>query len=480
MENIKRKAFVGVFWSIIERFGSQLVTFTVSLILARILSPREFGLVGMIAVFTAIGQTIVDSGFGSALIQKKNITRVDESSVFYFNTFVGALLSTLLFISAPIIAGFYNQQELVLITKVISLNLFIGSFAAVPNNLLSKELNFKIQAKVTILSALLSGVVGLYFAFNGYGVWALVYQVLSATLFRSVFIFLFTKWYPLLKFRLESLKGLFAFGSRLLLSGLLNTVFMNLYKLIIGKLYSAVDLGYYNRGNGFFQLITGNTVGVIGKVVYPTLSKVQNDNEEFVSAFSHGLKILSFVTIPMMLGLCAVADNFITFLITDKWIQSVPYLRVLTLMGVLLPISTMNLQALNAKGRSDLFLKLEVIKKVAMSISIFLSYKYGITMMLLSHFVFVSITSVVLNTIYSGKIFNYGTLKQFKSIYKIFVASILMMISTYYLGQALELGVGLKLFIQLSYGILSYVVISYLLDKGYLFSLISELKALKR
>lgn len=454
-----------------EKFGRQLVTFIVSLILARILSPKEFGLIGMIAVFSALGQTIIDSGFGAALIQRKKITHIDESSVFYLNLLLGALMTALLFFSANFIAEFYNEPQLVLITKIISFNLLIGSFAAVPNNLLSKELDFKTQAKVTLLSSIISGFVGVYMAYNGYGVMALVIQIIVATFFKSVFMFVFSKWYPQLKFSLNSLKGLFGFGSKLLMSGILNTVFTNLYNLIIGKLFSAAALGFYNRSNEFYLLTISNTVGVIGKIVYPVLSKVQDDNERFVKVFSRGLKMLAFVTLPVMFGILAVADNLIIFLLTDKWIESVPYLRVLMLMGAMLPISVMNLQALNAKGRSDLFLKLEIIKKIIMALSIYFSYKYGITIMLLSHFAFVSFPSVILNSIYSGHIFNYGIIKQVKQIYKILIISIIMMVATYYLGQVINLGITITLFIQIAVAGILYVGLSYLFEKKFMLSM---------
>lgn len=481
MTSLKRQTIVGVFWSIVERFGSQIVTFIISLVLARILSPREFGLAGIIIVFTSIGSIIVDGGFGSALIQRDKITKIDESSVFYFNCIVGAFLSFVLYLNAGNISHFYDEPDLLRITQVMSLNLFILSFSTVPNNLLAKKLDFKIQAKVSIISAILSGIIGVLMAINGYGVWSLVFQTLSSSLFRVFFLYLLSKWLPALIFSYEALKSLFHFGSLILVSGILNTIFTNLYKLIIGKIYTMTDLGYYNKANEFFTLTSTNTVGIIGKVLFPALSKLQKDNIRFKLAFAKSLKVITLVTMPIMLGLGAIADNLIPFLITDKWNASIPYLRILSLMGALLPISSMNLEALKAQGKSRIFLNLEIAKKILMVISIALSFKFGISIMLFSHFLFVSVTSLILNTYYSGKILHYGTIDQLRDLFKIFSISIVMALSVYILGLSMTdiTSVFLKLILQIILGASIYILGLFLFEKKVLWGIFHELRNFK-
>lgn len=382
MVTLKEKAIKGAFWIGIERFSQQGIQFFVSILLARILEPAEFGLVAMIAVFMAFSGALINGGFTSSLIQKAHTTHIDESTVFWFNLVVSAGLTGSLWLAAPWIADFYDQPRLVLITRWSSLNLVITGFCVVQLTLLQKEFLFGRRMVSTMVAILLSGVASIWMAFNGFGVWALVAQGLVLNASMAVMLWILHPWRPLFVFSIDSFKELFGFGSRLLGCSLMTAVFENIYRLIIGKVYSATELGFFQRAKGFVRLCTITPVTLITQVHFPYLCKVQDDPVAMKSAFSKTLKYSAMLLFPLLVGLAVSAPNLITVLVGEKWLPSVRYLRVLSATGIFFVVYWINLDVFKACGESGLILKLEFYKRLALGLSILLLYRYGIVAML--------------------------------------------------------------------------------------------------
>lgn len=354
----------GVIWSAIERFSVQGVQFLLSIVIARLISPAEYGLIAMLAIFMAVAQTFIDSGFGSALIQKKDRDETDYSTVFYFNILVSVVLYGILFWCAPLIAAFYKQPLLTEVTRWVGLNLILSSFSIVQRTRLSIELNFKAQTKASLVAVVISGALGIYTAYHGWGVWALVIQSLSNNLLVTVLLWIMAKWTPLLKFSIASFKQLFSFGSKLLASALMHTIYLNLYSLVIGKVYNAVDVGYYNRAYTISQYPSTNIVSVICRVIYPVQCDHQHDQAWLESTFLRYLKLSCFVIFPLMVLLAVIAKPLVLLVLTEKWLPSAELISILSLAYMWYPVMVINNQMLNVKGRSDLFLRAEIIKKI--------------------------------------------------------------------------------------------------------------------
>ena len=364
MKDLKSKAINGVFWNSINNFAGLGVQFIVGIILARILSPREFGLIGMLAIFIAISQTFIDSGFTSALIRKKDCTQKDYSTVFYFNLGIGILAYIILFISAGGISNFFNQPELEIILKVLGIGLVINALSIIQSTILTKEINFKTQTKVTIIASLGSGSIAITMAIYDYGIWSLVALTLGRYALNSMLLWGLSKWRPTLEFSKKSFNELFSFGGKLLLSSLIDTAYRNAYLVIIGKYFSAQELGFYTRADQFQKLPSQTIISIINRVSYPVLSNLQNDNPILKKSFRTILRSTMFIVFILLLGLAVVAKPFVLTLVGDKWLPSVIYLQLLCFVGIIYPINILNLNILNVKGRSDIFLRLEVIKKI--------------------------------------------------------------------------------------------------------------------
>lgn len=358
------KTIKSILWSAVERFSVQGAQFVLGMIIARLVAPSEYGLIAMISIFLAVAQTFIDSGFSSALIQKKNRTEDDFSTVFYFNIVISLFIYLLLFILAPSIANFYNEQLLEVILKWIGLNIVISAFSIVQRARLTIQLNFKIQAKASFIAVIMSGIVGIALAYNNYGVWALVTQSLLNTLLSSCLLCIFAHWVPRWVFSYKSFKTLFSFGSKLLLSGLLNTVYLNLYTLIIGKQYSASDVGYYNRSYSIAQYPSTNIGNIMMRVIYPTLCEIQDDRDKLSQIFINYIRMFCYVIFPLMICLAVIAKPLILVILTDKWIAMADLLSILCVAYMWLPVMLVNCQMLNIRGRSDYYLKSEIIKKV--------------------------------------------------------------------------------------------------------------------
>lgn len=446
-------------WSVSERLSLQFVHTVISIILARLLDPAEFGLIGMLVIFTSIAQSILDSGFGSALIQKKDATQTDSSSIFYFNLLVGIVLASLLFFSAPLIANFYQQPALLALTRVLSLNMVINAFSLVQLSLLRKSMAFKKHFAVSITSVFISGFCGILAADKGLGVWSLVIQTLSNSLSQAILLWIINKWRPTRQFSLNSLKSMYSFGSKLLIAGIIETIFKNLYQTFIGKNYSAQDLGYYSRATTMESAASVATSMALGQVIFPTFSPYQDDNETLRKVHSTTIKMSMFLHAPLMIGLIAIAEPLFLFLLTDKWANSIPYFQLLCVVGLFFPVVVQNYNLLRIKGRSDLHLKLEIVKYIMTAIAIFLTYKSGILALLYGQ-ICVAIISHVIVSIFAGKLIDYSLVDQLKGLFPIAAISAIMGFVMYLIGNLNIESNLLKFILQILAGFIIYFLIN--------------------
>ena len=422
-QNLRKKTVAGLVWNTVENFAGIGIQFVVGVVLARLLSPSEFGIIGLLSVFLAISEAFVTAGFGSALIRKPDRTEADNATVFYFNIVVSVFFYALLFVSAPWIADFYDHPILIPITRVIGLNLITGAFCVVPNALLSARIDFKTSAKVSLTAGILGGIVGIVLAYLGYGVWALVFQMVVNSAVRALLLMILAKWKPMGKFSRKSFDELFSYGSKLLASGILNALYSNLYAIIIGKLFSPATLGLYTRASAFSNLPSSNLTNVLQRVTFPVLSTIQNEDETLATIYRKLLKMSAYVIFPIMMFLFGISDPFIRFLLTDKWEGCIILLQLLCFGMMWYPIHAINLNLLQVKGRSDLFLKLEIFKKVIGTIIVFVSAFWGV-IGLCAGGILSSLISLVINTYYTGKMINIGFITQMIDVTPIFLTSV--------------------------------------------------------
>ncbi len=414
--SIKTKTTHALGWSFLEAIGMRGVQFVVGIILARLLLPEQFGLIGMLTIFLMVAQTFLDSGFGAALIQRPVITEKDTSSIFYFNIVVGVVAAGCLCAAAPWVAVFYDQPILTPLLRVMSLLLVINSFGLVQGVLLTKAIDFKTQTKVMLIASVSSGVIGVGMAYGGYGVWSLATQQIAAATFRVVLLWLFNNWRPAWVFSLQSLRDMFGFGSKMLASGLLNTVFNNIYLIVIGRLFSAADLGYFTRARNLEQMPSHTLSSMVSRVAFPVFSSIQGDRARVKRGMKKAMTMLVLVNFPMMIGLAIVARPLVLVLLTDKWLPCVPYLQLLCVMGLMFPLHLINLNVLQAMGRSDLFLRLEIIKKMLTIMNILVTWRWGI-MAMIGGQVVISLVSYYLNAYYNKVLLDYSIWEQIGDLY---------------------------------------------------------------
>lgn len=469
--SLKQKTKYGLIWSSIERFGTQGVQFIFGIILARLLSPEAYGIIAMPLVFLAIAQCFIDSGFGNALIRKPELKEEDLSTAFYFNIAVGVVCYLLLFLTSPLIADFFNTPILSKILKVTALATLFNPLCTVQQTILTRKIDFKTQAKISVSSQLLTGVVGIFLAIKGYGVWALVFQQVAGSTLRTILLWVLTKWYPKTGWSKDSLQYLWGFGSKMLASGLLDTAYNNITPIIIGRYFNAADLGNYTRAQNFSQLPSSNLTGVLQRVTFPVLSSIQDDDERLRVNYRKILKLAAFCIFPLMVGLASVSDPFIRLLIGDKWEGCIPLLSIICLGMMWYPIHAINLNLLQVKGRSDLFLKLEIIKKIFGVLILLASIPFGIIYMACAG-VAGSLFSLVVNTYYTGKIINVGFWMQMKDLLPILLSCLLMAcviiaINLFVTNLILELA------LDLIFGVIVYFICSKMLMK-------EELEEIKR
>lgn len=426
-DNLRQKTKSGLIWSMVENFSTQCVSFIFSIILARLLCPSDYGIVAMITIFFAVAQAFVDSGFANALIRKNNRTEKDLSTCFYFNIVVGLFAYIVFFIAAPWIANFYNQPILTMIIRLESVTMFLNSLCIVQQALLTIQINFKTQAKISLASTIISGIIGVILAYKGFGVWALVWQGISNALVRMILLWTFSTWRPRYGFSKESFHYLFGYGSKLLASGLLDTTYNNIYPIIIGKLFTPADLGYFSRAQGLATLPSSNLTSVLQRVTFPVLSEIQDDIKRLETNYRKLLKMSAFIIFPLMMLLAAIARPLVDILLTDKWDNCVIYLQILCVALMWHPIHAINLNLLQVKGRSDLFLRLEIIKKILGVIIILITFSMGLKAMCIG-LAINSIIALAINTFYTGKLISIGFISQVKDLLPIILSSILLLI----------------------------------------------------
>lgn len=424
-ESLKRKTVKGVVWSAVERFSVQGVQFLVTLVIARILDPKDFGLVGMLTIFLAVAQSLIDSGFSQALIRKQDRSEEDNCTVFYFNIVVSALLYLLLYALAPFVAKFYNEPQLTDLMRVICIIIIINSFAVVQRALYTATINFKTQAKATFTSALVSGIIGIGLAMKGFGVWTLAWQQIIRAALNTILLWWYSSWRPRLIYSWLSFRDLFKFGSNLLLSGLLDTIYSNIYQITIGKIFSATSLGYFTQAKQIAALPSSNIQGIIGSVTYPVLSSLQNEDERLAINYRKLLRVSAFIVFPLMCGLAAVSYPLINILLGEKWNFTATLLIPISFAMMWYPIHAINLNLLKVKGRSDLFLRLEIIKKILGVSMLAATFSFGLIVMCCG-IVVNSFIALFINTYYTGKLINVGFVKQMKDLSGVLLLSLSM------------------------------------------------------
>jgi O-antigen/teichoic acid export membrane protein len=413
--SLKQKTVTGLLWSFIDNFASLGIQFIIGIILARLLSPKEFGLIGMLTIFIAVSQSFTESGFKQALIRKRDPSQADYSTVFYFNLIIGVVCYLILFFCAGIISRFFNEPQLKLLVQVLGLSLIINAFTIVQQTILIKRIDFKLQAKISIISSVVSGLVGLVMAVAGYGVWSLVIKTISMYAITSILLWLWNRWKPVLIFSIQSFKELFSFGSNLLVSGLIDTIYRNVYYLVIGKYFSSQELGYYTRADQFNALPSSNLTAVIQRVSYPVLSSIKEDITKLKESYKKLIRSTMLICFVLMLGMAAVAKPMILTLIGEKWQPCVIYLQMLCFVGMFTPLHALNLNMLQVEGRSDLFLRLEIIKKILAIPIIITGVIWGIKAMILGMIVN-NLIAYYLNSYWSGRFIGYSFLEQIKDI----------------------------------------------------------------
>lgn len=474
-ESLKHKTVKGVLWSTLERFSVQGIQFVVMIIMARMLTPNDYGLVGMLTVFIAVSQSLVDSGFSQALIRKQDRTETDNSTVFYFNVIVGLLLYGLLYVTAPVIANFYHEPQLIAITRVIGLSVIFNSLVVVQRALLTIKIDFKTQAKAALTAAIISGIIGIWMAYNGYGVWSIVAQQLINLGVNTFLLWILSHWRPLWSYSWKSFKELFGFGSKLMISGLIDTIYNNIYLILIGRVFSASDLGYYTRAHQFAQFPSSNLTGILQRVTYPVLCSIQNEDERLANVYRRFLRISAFIIFPLMMGLAAVAEPLVLILLKEQWMFAATLLTIICFSMMWYPIHAINLNLLQVKGRSDLFLKLEIYKKMVGVIILCITIPMGLIAMCVGSF-FTSMIALIINTYYTGKLIKVGYICQMRDLMPIFLLSVSMGTIVYFIIHSLNIHPIAQLCVGILIGILYYILIASFFKFNELKDLVELLK----
>jgi len=469
LSSLQSKTVSSLLWAGLDKYGRQITGFAISVVLARLLEPSQFGLLGMLTIFLAISNSFINSGFGSALIQKQYPSNDDYSTVFLFNLLMSSLFYVVLFFAASHIARFYEQPSLVAITKVLGISLIVDSLGLIHLTRLQKVLEFKTLTKISIMSSIISGTIAIIFATLGFGVWSLVVYSLATSFVRTILLWVFDSWKPSLSFSKNSFTELFGFGSKLLISGLIHTIFDNIYNVIIGKFYSPVSLAFYSRAKKMQSLASSNFISTIQTVTFPVFAEIQNNQLRLELGYKKLLNLVSFLIYPLMILIAVIAKPLILVLLGEKWIQTAPYLQVLAFIGIMYPVSAINLNILKVKGRSDLFLKLEILKGVLRVLTIFITARISINAILIGQVV-ISVIAYFFNTYYSKRFLSMGS---FKQLLLMMPYALIGMISgvvtysvTYFIGNP---------FILLPIQVVIYIFTYYLISRLMSIQALSEL-----
>ena len=453
-KDIKSQALSGFFWKYAERCGAQGIQFIVQIVLARLLTPSDYGLIGLIAVFITIAQVFAQSGLGQALVQRKDADNIDYSTVFYYSIIFSIILYIVLFLFAPLIASFYDTPQLTAVVRVLGFVIVIGAVNSVQNAYVQKTMQFKKFFWATLGGTIVSAFVGIYMAYNGLGIWALVGQQLTNQIIDTIVLWITVKWRPILVFSFKRVKMLFSYGWKLLMTSLINVIYNNIYSLIIGKFYSSENLGYYNRGMQFPSVIETNIDSTVESVLFPVMSKFQDDRERLKLMVKRFIKTSTFLVFPIMAGLAAVAKSITIVLLTEKWLPVVPFIQFSCFSYALAPLFKANLQAINAIGRSDIFLKLEIIKRILSMIILILTLTHGLYAMMIGKCLS-SIVNFFLDSWQNKKFLNYSCFDQLKDIFPAFLLSLTMCVVVLLIGM-LNFNTLILLILQIIIGIILY------------------------
>lgn len=481
--SLKRKTFSGLLWTFIDTFLLKGLSFIATIVLARLLGPAEFGLIGMIAVFIAIGISMVESGMSASLIRVRDATNADYSTVFYLNIIASCIIYCIFFLTAPFIADFYDQQVLTVIIRVYCLSFVFSAFSNVQLAILTRHMQFKKIMLLNLPGTLLGVVVGLILGYQGFGVWSIVMMYLTTQLVLSILLWIFSDWHPTRVFSKEKMNLHFNFGYKLMLSGLLDTIFKNIYNIVIGKFFSVQSLGFYDRSNTLAEYPVSTITGIINKVSYPLLATLQDDNVKISAVYKQLLQFTFFITAPLMLGAAAIGRPLFLLVLGDQWLPAVMFFQIICFASMLYPIHAFNINVLKVYGRSDLYLKLEIAKKILTVICVVIAFPFGLVAIVWTTVV-VSFLALVINTMFSSKMIHYTMLQQFRDMTPVFIISGLTFLLMSYMLSVLEnFSMYLQLLIPILCGIVFYILINILFKtKGInlIVDLIKDRKSLKQ
>ena len=459
-ENMRKKVLSGLFWKVMENGGTQGIQFLVSVLLARMLTPGESGEVMLIMIFITIGNVFVQSGFNTSLIQKKEVDEADYSSAFYISASIAAALYIVLFFCAPAIASFYEQPAFIPVIRFLAITLFFGAATSVQSAVVARNLEFKKLCLSSLSAAVGSGVIGVAMAYEGFGIWALVMQQFFYSFFLMAVLGILVKWHPKFLFSMEKAKQLFSYGWKILCSGLLDTVFNNVYGLVIGKIYNADMMGQYSRGNQFPALIANNLGAAIQSVMLPAFSTCQEEKKHLKNMVRRSIVTSSYLVFPMMAGLIAVAEPMVKLLLTERYLPCVPMLRMLCIAYATWPLHVANLQAINALGRSEIFLKLEIIKKAVGVAALLISLPFGIYTMVALKAV-TDFLCTFINAYPNKKLLGYSFFEQWRDVFPSLLLSAVMCAAVYGIQFFIQ-GTLLTLVVQILAGVAIYGGLSWI------------------
>lgn len=456
-QSLKDKTVKGTFWSGIDAFLSQGVTFIVGLVLARLLSPEEYGLIGIVTIFTSVLLGIVDSGFSNAIIRKQDAKDEDFNTLFLFNMAISIALFVLLFFSAPWIASFFDKPQLILLVRVMGLLLILQALSIVQYTILSRRIDFKTKTKANVIAAVSSGLIGIGMAFAGCGVWSLAGQQLSRQLIYSICLWIYNKWWPKLRVSAESLRYMWGFGWKILISGLVYNIWNQLYQVVVGKFYSPATLGQYSRSKEYAGLFSSGMTNIVQRVTFPVLAQVQDDKERMISGYRRIIKDTMFITAVILISMGAIAEPLIYCLIGPKWHEAATYLPMICISMSLYPLHAINLNMLQVQGRTDIYLYLEIIKRVVSVGPLLLGIFINIYWMLVGSIV-VGIISFFLNTYYTGKKLGYTSWMQLKDIAPSYGVALFVAVTVYFL-KYLPLSYWIVLPLQIVVGVAVFFLV---------------------
>lgn len=436
-DSLKKDTVKGVSWNLLEKVGIQGLRFLLGIVLARLLTPEDYGIVGIMTIFISISMTLVDSGFGIAYVQKKEVDNTDANTIFYFNLTLSLILYLILFFASPLIARFFEIEALKTLVKVMGVIIILNALSIVQVSKLKRNLNFKMNAKINLFATVVSGIVAIIAAYKGLGYWSLVIQAVLNNFLKMLGYWINEKWWPGFVFSFRALKKLFSFGGWYLASSLMHTSFTHVYTFVIGKIYPIAQLGLYTKAKSFQELATTQITGVVGNVSFPVFVKMQGDKDRLVNAMRKFLQFSLLLNIPIVVLLVVLAKPFVMLVLTDKWAPMIPFMQILGLAGIFYPINVINLQALTSQGHSKLKFNLEIVKNSLRVLNILIMINFGLIYIIIGE-VINSMLAQIINAYYSRKFFDYGLIKQLKDMYKIILSGVIAGIVGFYISHLLD------------------------------------------